>query len=223
MSCSGPCRPTGDLAAADEAVCDLGLCVGPDDMYLGLRGLRTMGVRLAQHLAAGLRSRAGSPARPEVARVLHPALESDPGHAIWRRDYSGACGLFSIVLQAGAASGRACLSQRADPVRHRRFLGRFRKPRDPVRLQHHAVGNPMGAGRTDRAVSYRARGRGRPDRAISSAALRHSRPHPDLDFVASALAGACSADLRAARCRWQPTWRFARHARPGQGRAAWGA
>jgi cysteine-S-conjugate beta-lyase len=76
-----------------------GLCVGPDDMYLGLRGLRTMGVRLARHQESGLKIARWLAARPEVARVLHPALESDPGHAIWRRDFTGACGLFSIVLK----------------------------------------------------------------------------------------------------------------------------
>ena len=77
----------------------MGLCVGPDDIYLGLRGLRTMGVRLAQHQAAGLKVARWLAGRPEVARVLHPALENDPGHALWRRDYTGACGLFSIVLR----------------------------------------------------------------------------------------------------------------------------
>jgi cystathionine beta-lyase len=82
-----------------ETVYGMGLCVGPDDMYLGLRGLRTMGVRLAQHQASGIKVARWLGERPEVARVLHPALESDPGHAIWRRDYTGACGLFSIVLQ----------------------------------------------------------------------------------------------------------------------------
>jgi cystathionine beta-lyase len=81
-----------------ETVYAMGLCVGPDDMYLGLRGLRTMGVRLAQHQASGIKVARWLAGRPEVARVLHPALETDPGHAIWRRDYSGACGLFSIVL-----------------------------------------------------------------------------------------------------------------------------
>jgi cystathionine beta-lyase len=82
-----------------ETVDAMGLCVGPDDMYLGLRGLRTMGVRLAQHYASGLKVARWLADRPEVARVLHPALESHPGHALWRRDYSGACGLFSIVLR----------------------------------------------------------------------------------------------------------------------------
>jgi cystathionine beta-lyase len=82
-----------------EIVEATGLCVGPDDMYLGLRGLRTMGVRLAQHHASGIKVARWLAERPEVARVLHPALESHPGHAVWRRDYSGASGLFSIVLR----------------------------------------------------------------------------------------------------------------------------
>jgi len=76
-----------------------GLCVGPDDMFLGLRGLRTMGVRLARHQESGLEVARWLRERPEVARVLHPALDTDPGHAIWRRDFTGACGLFSIVLK----------------------------------------------------------------------------------------------------------------------------
>jgi cysteine-S-conjugate beta-lyase len=77
----------------------MGLCVGPDDMYLGLRGLRTLGVRLAQHYAAGIVIARWLEARPEVLRVLHPALERHPGHAIWQRDYTGACGLFSVVFK----------------------------------------------------------------------------------------------------------------------------
>jgi cystathionine beta-lyase len=77
----------------------MGLCVGPDDMYLGLRGLRTMGVRLAQHYAAGLAIARWLETRPEVLRVLHPALERHPGHAIWQRDYTGASGLFSVVFK----------------------------------------------------------------------------------------------------------------------------
>ena len=77
----------------------MGLCVGPDDMYLGLRGLRTMGVRLAQHYAAGLSIARWLEARPEVLCVLHPALERHPGHAIWQRDYTGASGLFSVIFK----------------------------------------------------------------------------------------------------------------------------
>ena len=82
-----------------ETVFEMGLCVGPDDTFLGLRGLRTMGVRLAQHYAAGMKVARWLEARPEILRVLHPALESHPGHAIWKRDFTGACGLFSIVFK----------------------------------------------------------------------------------------------------------------------------
>ena len=82
-----------------DTVWDMGLCVGPDDMNLALRGLRTMGVRLARHQQSGLEVAAWLRARPEILRVLHPALEGDPGHAIWKRDFSGACGLFSVVFR----------------------------------------------------------------------------------------------------------------------------
>jgi cystathionine beta-lyase len=77
----------------------MGLCVGPDDMNLGLRGLRTMAVRLARHQQSGLTVARWLEQRPEVLRVLHPGLPSDPGHAIWKRDFTGACGLFGLVLK----------------------------------------------------------------------------------------------------------------------------
>ena len=77
----------------------MGQCVGPDDVFLALRGLRTMAVRLKQHNESGMKVARWLEARPEVARVMHPGLESDPGHAIWKRDFTGASGLFSIVLK----------------------------------------------------------------------------------------------------------------------------
>jgi cystathionine beta-lyase len=76
-----------------------GVCVGPDDVFLALRGLRTMAVRLARHHQSGLTVARWLAERPEVARVLHPGLEGNPGHAIWKRDFTGASGLFSIVLK----------------------------------------------------------------------------------------------------------------------------
>ncbi len=82
-----------------ETMNALGLCAGPDDMYLALRGLRTMGVRLARHYQSGLSVARWLAQRPEVARVLHPGLPGDPGHGIWQRDFTGASGLFSIVLK----------------------------------------------------------------------------------------------------------------------------
>jgi cysteine-S-conjugate beta-lyase len=77
----------------------LGVCAGPDDVFLALRGMRTLAVRLNQHYRSGLEMARWLASRPEVARVLHPALESDPGHAIWKRDFTGASGLFSVVLK----------------------------------------------------------------------------------------------------------------------------
>ncbi len=87
------------LPALKDVMNSMGLCVGPDDMYLALRGLRTLGVRLARHYESGLRVARWLEQRPEVLRVLHPGLASDPGYKIWQRDFSGACGLFSIVLK----------------------------------------------------------------------------------------------------------------------------
>ncbi|GEO36730.1 cystathionine beta-lyase [Skermanella aerolata] len=77
----------------------LGTCAGPDDIYLGLRGLRTMGTRLRQHQATGIELAQWLRNRQEVARVLHPALPDDPGHALWRRDFLGASGLFAMELK----------------------------------------------------------------------------------------------------------------------------
>jgi cysteine-S-conjugate beta-lyase len=82
-----------------ETIRLLGVCAGPDDVFLALRGLRTLAVRLAQHQQSALEMARWLASRPEVLRVLHPGLESDPGHAIWKRDFTGASGLFSIVLK----------------------------------------------------------------------------------------------------------------------------
>ncbi|MCW5679753.1 MAG: cystathionine beta-lyase [Xanthobacteraceae bacterium] len=78
---------------------NLGINPGPEDVYLALRGMRTMAVRLERHMQSGLKVARWLQSRPEVLRVLHPALESDPGHAIWKRDFTGACGLFSFILK----------------------------------------------------------------------------------------------------------------------------
>lgn len=75
-----------------------GLCAGADEAWLGLRGLRTLSVRLARHQENALAVARWFESRPEVARVLHPGLPSHPGHALWQRDFRLASGLFSIVL-----------------------------------------------------------------------------------------------------------------------------
>lgn len=78
----------------------LGASVSPDDAFLALRGMRTLAVRLERQSASALRIAQWLEGRPEVAQVLHPALPSSPDHALWRRDFTGASGLFGVVLRA---------------------------------------------------------------------------------------------------------------------------
>jgi cystathionine beta-lyase len=77
----------------------LGACPGSEEVYLGLRGLRTMAVRLRRHGENALELARWFQRRPEVHRVLYPALPDDPGHAIWKRDFRGASGLFSVMFR----------------------------------------------------------------------------------------------------------------------------
>ena len=75
-----------------------GYCAGPDDIYMALRGLRTLGVRMRQHQESALAVARWLQKRPEVQRVMYPALPDDPGHEIWKRDYLGASALFGFSL-----------------------------------------------------------------------------------------------------------------------------
>ncbi|TJW88906.1 MAG: cystathionine beta-lyase, partial [Mesorhizobium sp.] len=84
-----------------EGFCTLGCCSGPDDVYQVLRGLRTMGVRLEHHQKSALEIARWLEEQPGVAQVLHPALESHPDHQLWKRDFCGSSGVFSIVLKGG--------------------------------------------------------------------------------------------------------------------------
>jgi len=86
-----------------------GDCVAPDVCYLALRGLRTLGVRLRQHERSALELARWLGRRPEVARVLYPALPEDPGHALWRRDFRSASGLFSMLLRTSSQRAVAAL------------------------------------------------------------------------------------------------------------------
>jgi cystathionine beta-lyase len=93
---------TANASAAkyiDRAKEALGTCPGSEETYLGLRGLRTLDVRLERHQRSALAVAQWLAERSEVDRVLHPALPSHPGHAIWKRDFTGASGLFSAVLK----------------------------------------------------------------------------------------------------------------------------
>jgi len=85
-----------------RTVADYGYCVSPDDCFLALRGLRTMGVRMRHQQKSAERVARWIESRPEVSRVLYPALESDPGHALWKRDFSGAASLFGVILEPAA-------------------------------------------------------------------------------------------------------------------------
>jgi cystathionine beta-lyase len=84
-----------------DAYVTLGCCAGPDDVYQVLRGLRTMGVRLAHHQKSTLEIARWLEGKQGVARVLHPGLESHPDHKLFKRDFSGSSGIFSVVLAGG--------------------------------------------------------------------------------------------------------------------------
>jgi cystathionine beta-lyase len=85
--------------ALREAYDSFAMCPGPEDVFLGLRGLRTMALRLREHERQALDMAQWFASRPEVTQVLHPALESYSGHEIWKRDFKGSSGLFSIILK----------------------------------------------------------------------------------------------------------------------------
>jgi cystathionine beta-lyase len=87
-----------------ETTGSLGLNPGPEDVFLMLRGLRTLPVRLDRHMASGIKVAQWLESRPEVLRVLHPALPSHAQHSIWKRDFRGASGLFSVVLKPAKQS-----------------------------------------------------------------------------------------------------------------------
>ena len=92
----------------------LGQVASPDDAALALRGLRTMQVRLERETASALAIAHWLEGRPEVARVLCPMLPGSPGHELWRRDFTGGCGLFSFVLKGGTAQARDALIDSLD-------------------------------------------------------------------------------------------------------------
>ncbi|MFQ5565890.1 MAG: cystathionine beta-lyase, partial [Paracoccaceae bacterium] len=82
----------------------LGLSAAPDDVFLAMRGLRTLAVRLPRHWENGMKVAEWLAGRPEVAEVLHPALPGDSGHELWKRDFLGAASLFGFTLQPGLSS-----------------------------------------------------------------------------------------------------------------------
>ncbi|HEX5258576.1 MAG TPA: cystathionine beta-lyase [Sphingomicrobium sp.] len=89
-----------------EVTWDLGHSLSPDDAWLGSRGLRTMAVRLKRHEESALEVAEWLKARPQVGRVLHPALPDCPGHQYWKRDFKGSSGLFSFELRGASREQR---------------------------------------------------------------------------------------------------------------------
>ncbi|WP_375272720.1 cystathionine beta-lyase [Sphingomonas sp.] len=104
----------GRFASLRDTSFQLGQVTSPDDAWLGSRGLRTMAVRLRQHQASALEIARWLSEQPEVARVLHPALASCPGHETFARDFLGASGLFSFALAGGDERSRAALIDALD-------------------------------------------------------------------------------------------------------------
>ncbi len=86
-------------APAGNGALALGQYASPDDCWLALRGVRTMGVRLERQMRSGIEVAEWFAAQPEVQAVLHPALPGAPGHALWKRDFTGACSLFGVVFK----------------------------------------------------------------------------------------------------------------------------
>lgn len=95
-------RDDGLWKRLKDTVTAFGYSAGSDECYLGLRGLRTLSARLERHQRTALDLAEWLAGRPEVAEVLYPALPSHPGHALWQRDFTGACGLFGVILKPAA-------------------------------------------------------------------------------------------------------------------------
>jgi cystathionine beta-lyase len=107
----------GSIAARDPKIGraisdtfdDLGWHVSPDDAWLTLRGLRTMPIRMQEQARSAIRVAEWMKARPEVSRVLFPALPGDPAHDLWKRDYTGAASLFGVVMKGGTETAAHAL------------------------------------------------------------------------------------------------------------------
>jgi cysteine-S-conjugate beta-lyase len=125
---------------------DLGQRASPDDCFLTLRGLRTMGVRLRAHEQSAMRLALWLQAQPQVARVLYPALETDPGHMLYKRLFTGASGLFAVELKDVNAA------QVADMVDHFRYFklgyswGGFESLVMPASLKQYRTVTPWNGG-----------------------------------------------------------------------------
>ena len=112
-----------------------GNSVSPDDAFLVARGLRTLGIRLAQHQENATQVAEWLAQHPKVAQVLYPALKASPGHELWKRDFRGASGLFSFVLRGGDTRERDALIDRLELFGIGYSWGGFESLVVPVNLQ----------------------------------------------------------------------------------------
>ena len=138
-----------------EGIRLLGVCAGPDDVFLALRGTRTLSVRLAQHYRSGLEMARWLAARPEVLSVLHPALESHPGPRDLEARLHRRLRPVQHRPEAGAAKGGRRPARYRQAVRHGLFVGRLRKPHHPVRLRSISHRDQMVPRRADAAAPHR--------------------------------------------------------------------
>ena len=102
------------IDALFESIHVLGYNVAPDDAYLGLRGMRTLAVRIKRHETNTLKVAEWLAGRPEIERVLHPAFPSCPGHEFWKRDFTGSSGLFSVVFKKATPAAIEALVDRLE-------------------------------------------------------------------------------------------------------------
>lgn len=123
----------------------LGAPAGPDDCYLALRGLRTLGVRLRRQQETGLILARWLKARPEVERVMHPALPEDPGHTIWKRDFTGASGLFGAILRPASEEAVAAMLDGLELFGRGYSWGGYESLAIPTHPEHARSANPWAA------------------------------------------------------------------------------
>jgi cystathionine beta-lyase len=125
---------------------DLGQTASPDDIYLMVRGMRTLAIRLEKQGAAALEIARWLAGRDEVKRVLHPTLESDPGHALWKRDFRGASGLFGVELQPCSRKQVAALVDHCEHFGIGYSWGGFESLVIPANLRHGRKVRPWDGG-----------------------------------------------------------------------------
>jgi cystathionine beta-lyase len=126
---------------------NMGNCPGPDDCYLGLRGLRTLSVRLERHQKNALQVTEWLRDRPVVGRVLYPALADDPGHDLWKRDFKGASGLFGLILKPCSKDAVAAMLDNMELFAMGASWGGYESlmiPTDPGKIRTASEWSPAG-------------------------------------------------------------------------------